>query len=213
MRWFSVAVACVLTLAILPAAASAADPTQCVIEQYPQRNQDGSTVYVFHWCDGRWTYKPLSCLRREYPELQPDGRLLWVMQWCDGTWTWREVPRQQPAPVQPQPQQPTPSRPSGKLEYYENILVVQPGELRWVSISLAYGERVSGSFCMEGGRDIEFTVQDPNGQTIQWGGRAEGCRTFALAAQTTGVYSLVFDNSYSWFTNKVLRVKFNYGSY
>jgi hypothetical protein len=70
-------------------------------------------------------------------------------------------------------------------------------------LSLNAGDAVEGSITVSGGltNDINFNVTDPNGNTIISYSRVTQT-PFIFQAQTTGTYTLIFDNSFSLLTSR-----------
>ena len=66
---------------------------------------------------------------------------------------------------------------------------------------------------MRGGsaNDINFYITDPNDSRIIDFGRVSRTATFEFTANNSGVYTLRFDNSFSWFSPKVVAVNYDVG--
>jgi hypothetical protein len=71
------------------------------------------------------------------------------------------------------------------------------------TFTLNQGDVVEGNITVTGGltNDINFNVTDPNGNTIVSFARVTQT-PFSFQAQTTGTYSLIFDNSFSILTTR-----------
>lgn len=75
------------------------------------------------------------------------------------------------------------------------------------SFELSPGWGFDVYFTVRGGNDdINFYIEDPYGNTIYNAGRVSGRHSYSFTAQTTGVYSLYFDNSFSFITSKLVFV-------
>ena len=80
---------------------------------------------------------------------------------------------------------------------------VSPLSAITVSRHLNRGERVEGYFTVRGGNDdIKFYIKDPYGVIIYDVGKVKGRHDFVFTAETIGVYTLYFDNSFSLITSK-----------
>jgi len=71
------------------------------------------------------------------------------------------------------------------------------------TLSLNPGDVVEGSLTVTGGltNDINFNVTAPNGNTIVSYARVTQT-SFTFQAETTGTYTLIFDNSFSLLTSR-----------
>lgn len=90
-----------------------------------------------------------------------------------------------------------------------------PGGQCIVSVFLNSGDQVSGSISVSGGsgNDINFYVTDPSGAQVYAAGRVSGGgNTFAFSADTSGAYTLHFDNSFSILSSKSVAVSYDVSS-
>lgn len=97
-------------------------------------------------------------------------------------------------------------------------LTVEPKDVARVSIPVNAGNMLTGAFSVQGGigNDINFSVEDPQGNLItnkgrvftQWWLQGKVSTEFRsdLVCASTGSYQLVFDNSFSTFSNKVINL-------
>jgi hypothetical protein len=77
--------------------------------------------------------------------------------------------------------------------------------------NLDQGDNFEGSLSISGGwgNDINFWVTDPQGNTILNLGRVSGGTTFQFDASMSGGYTLHFDNTFSWFSSKIITLSYN----
>ena len=78
------------------------------------------------------------------------------------------------------------------------------------TVGLAEGEKVFGSITVTGGsgNDIDFYVTDPNGNTILRYDRATQT-SFSFTASTTGIFTMHFNNWFSVFSSKSVRLDYS----
>lgn len=78
-----------------------------------------------------------------------------------------------------------------------------------------FSEKVDfrGSFSVSGGsgNTIDFYVTDPDGNRIVNLGRVSQ-EEFEFTTQNSGAYTLYFDNSFSWFSSKVVTLSYDFES-
>lgn len=88
-----------------------------------------------------------------------------------------------------------------------DAVTVSAGGTTWVGLSTSASNRVEGNFTVEGGsgNDVNFSITDPFGNTILQASRVSKTRSFAFTAAAAGQYKLVFDNSFSTFSNKLVK--------
>lgn len=83
---------------------------------------------------------------------------------------------------------------------------VAPNQIQSVFIPVNAGDRLTGSFSIQGGsgNDINFSVKDPLAHVILNQGRVSQNWQFDFVCSSTGSYEICFDNSFSTFSNKVV---------
>jgi hypothetical protein len=88
---------------------------------------------------------------------------------------------------------------------------VSPGYQQMVSFNLSVGQKFTGSLAITGGsgNDINFWVTDPQGSTILNLGRVSLGRTFGFTAESSGAYTLHFDNSFSLISSKAVTLTYD----
>lgn len=101
---------------------------------------------------------------------------------------------------------PTPT-PTPRPIVYSDTFTVQPGDTRYIPLTVRELNRIAGNFSVEGGsgNDIDFSIKDPFGNLLQQAGRVSRSQSFAFVAAAAGEYRLYFDNSFSTFSNKVVK--------
>ena len=90
----------------------------------------------------------------------------------------------------------------------QQSFTVAPNQAKTVFISVNAGDRLTGSFTIEGGsgNDVNFSVKDPSGNTMSSGGRVSNSWQFDFVCASTGSYQLSFDNSFSVISNKAINL-------
>jgi len=80
-----------------------------------------------------------------------------------------------------------------------------------LTFNLNNGEKVSGSISISGGsaNDINFYVTNPAGAQIYNAGRVTGGTTFSFTADSSGAYTLHFDNGFSLLSSKQVTVSYD----
>ena len=80
-----------------------------------------------------------------------------------------------------------------------------------IPVTLKSGDLIEGSFTVSGptNLDISFSVQDPAGSNA-YGPVRSRSGAFTYRAQTTGIHHLYIDNTYSWFTGKIVSLTYTY---
>ena len=103
------------------------------------------------------------------------------------------------------PIKPAPPPPIVKQQSF----TVAPNEAKAVPISVNSGDRLTGSFAIEGGRgnDVNFYVKDALGNLILDGGRVSNNWQFDFVCASSGSYQLNFDNGFSIISNKAINLK------
>jgi hypothetical protein len=91
---------------------------------------------------------------------------------------------------------------------------VGPGYTEIVPINLDSGQKFTGSLAITGGsgNDINFWVTDPQGTSILNQGRVSQGTTFEFTAQSSGAYTLHFDNSFSLLSSKAVVLTYDISS-
>lgn len=90
----------------------------------------------------------------------------------------------------------------------QHSLTVAPGTAKVIFVSVNTGDRLTGSFTIEGGsgNDINFSVKDPLGNVVLSGGRVSNSWRFDFVCASTGSYQLNFDNGFSLVSNKAINL-------
>lgn len=93
---------------------------------------------------------------------------------------------------------------------FNEIIVVPSGQVKTVYYELETGQRMEGKITVLGSStdDVAFLIKDPFGNVVSNAGIVRGTRQFAVIANTTGTYNIVFDNSYALFTSKQVDLTF-----
>ena len=88
---------------------------------------------------------------------------------------------------------------------HKETVIVDPGAVSSVTITLEALNRVEGEIRVRGGlgNDIDFWITDPANDTIVNPARIREQRSFSFKASTSGNYSLNFGNT---FTSRVTKV-------
>lgn len=88
---------------------------------------------------------------------------------------------------------------------------VGAGYLGTLAFNLDSGQTLSGSISISGGsgNDVNFYATNPQGATILNSGRVSGGTSFSLTAESSGAYTLHFDNSFSIFSSKTVTVSYD----
>jgi hypothetical protein len=88
---------------------------------------------------------------------------------------------------------------------------VSAGQIETVSFNLDTGQQFTGSLAITGGsgNDINFYVTNPQGATILNDGRVSQGTPFQFTAQSSGAYTLHFDNSFSILSSKEVVLTYN----
>ena len=81
---------------------------------------------------------------------------------------------------------------------------VSPGYEQTLTYNLSSGQTFSGSISISGGsgNDVNFWVTNPQGASILNYGKVSGGTSFEFTAQSSGAYTLHFDNSFSIISSK-----------
>jgi len=89
---------------------------------------------------------------------------------------------------------------------------VPAGSVSTLTVNLQSGDVVSGSISITGGSgdDIDFSIKDPSGNEVFTKRRVAKGGTFSFTATQAGAYSMVFDNSMSLVSTKLVQVSYNY---
>jgi len=90
----------------------------------------------------------------------------------------------------------------------QQSFTVAPSQAKTVFISVNAGDRLTGSFTIEGGsgNDVNFSVKDPSGNTVLSGGRVSKRWQFDLVCASSGSYQILFDNGFSVVSNKAINL-------
>jgi hypothetical protein len=100
-------------------------------------------------------------------------------------------------------------RPSASTIARTENIKLKAGEYMSISLDLAAGDLVEGSFAVRGPEkfDIKFAVQDPSGKNV-FGPVKLRSGTFAYRVRTAGAYCLFIDNSYSISNGKIVSLTY-----
>jgi hypothetical protein len=92
-------------------------------------------------------------------------------------------------------------------------VTVNPGQQQMLTFNLSSGQKFTGSLSISGGsgNDVNFWITDPQGTTILNRGRVSQGTPFEFTAQSSGAYTLHFDNSFSVFSSKVVELTYDIG--
>lgn len=90
----------------------------------------------------------------------------------------------------------------------QQALTISPDQAKTVFISASAGDRLAGSFSVQGGsgNDVNFLIKDPSGNTVVNGGRVSNNWQFDFVCASTGSFQIVFDNSFSVISNKAINL-------
>lgn len=90
----------------------------------------------------------------------------------------------------------------------QQSFTVAPNQAKTIFVSVNVGDRLTGSFTIEGGsgNDVNFSIKDPSGNTVSSGGRVSGSWQFDFVCASTGSYQILFDNGFSFFSNKAINL-------
>jgi hypothetical protein len=112
-----------------------------------------------------------------------------------------------PLPKEPMPTipMPTPILPP----YQARSFSIPPGQNTAFPLTdIRSGQTIEGYFVITGGNDdVGFAIQGPSGGYLERSPRVVGRHDFSLHASTDGVYTLVFDNSSSVVTGRVVTME------
>lgn len=112
---------------------------------------------------------------------------------------------------------PTPYPGYTLLDGGREIVTVEAGERGHVLLQLDLGQSVEGrvtlvegtaALCSDTDVDVGFSVLDPVGDVALDMGRVRGSRRFDFIAASSGTFTLVFDNTYSIFTPKMVHLSY-----
>lgn len=78
-----------------------------------------------------------------------------------------------------------------------------------ISIEARSGQSIEGYFSVTGNENyIDFYIKDPDGGLTYGVVRAQGSHSFQAQAETTGVYTLYFDNSISFGSSRDISLRY-----
>jgi hypothetical protein len=88
---------------------------------------------------------------------------------------------------------------------------VAAGYVQSLIFNLDDGDKFSGSLSVSGGsgNDVDFSVTNPQGNTIVNLGRVSQGTTFEFTAQGSGAYTLKFGNDFSIFSSKTVTLSYD----
>jgi len=83
--------------------------------------------------------------------------------------------------------------------YIETDFEVPPGQKHTLAVELRSGDSLEGDFSISGAENyIDFYIEGPNGDLTYGKERGEGSLSFEMKARSSGMYTLYFDNSFSF---------------
>lgn len=109
---------------------------------------------------------------------------------------------------------------SAVVLYFVNIPPPQTGNvsigsgyIELANFTLSSGQKVTGSLTISGGsgNDINFWVTNPQGITLLNDGTVSQRTTFGFTAQSSGAYTLHFDNRFSTVSTKIVIYTLHFG--
>ncbi|MBI4289333.1 MAG: emp24/gp25L/p24 family protein [Chloroflexi bacterium] len=87
----------------------------------------------------------------------------------------------------------------GGAPVLETTFTVAAGAKHTIAVDLREGRTISGTFSVSGKENfIDFYIKDPNGGLAFGSERAQGGLSFEARAETSGIHTLYFDNSFSF---------------
>jgi len=88
---------------------------------------------------------------------------------------------------------------------------VSPGYTNTLTYNLNSGQTFSGSISISGGsgNDVNFWITNPQGATLVNSGKVSGGTSFVFTAESSGAYTLHFDNSFSLFSSKTVQLTYD----
>lgn len=80
-----------------------------------------------------------------------------------------------------------------------------------LTYNLDSGQTFSGSISISGGsgNDVNFWVTNPQGATLVNSGKVSGGTSFEFTAESSGAYTLHFDNSFSLLSSKTVQLTYD----
>lgn len=90
-------------------------------------------------------------------------------------------------------------------------VTVEPFDEEVLVFDLDKGDKFSGSLAISGGAndDIKFWITNPLGNIIVNQGRINQGTIFEFTAQEPGAYTLHFDNTFSWISEKTVSLSYD----
>lgn len=84
-----------------------------------------------------------------------------------------------------------------------------PSAKHTIAVEVREGHRVQGSFSVSGKENfIDFYIKDPAGGLAYGVTRAQGGLSFEAQAETSGLYTLYFDNSFSFGNSRDITLRY-----
>ena len=84
-----------------------------------------------------------------------------------------------------------------------------PSAKHTIAVEVREGHWVQGSFSVSGKENfIDFYIKDPAGGLAYGVVRAQGGLSFEAQAETTGLYTLYFDNSFSFGSSRDITLRY-----
>lgn len=89
-------------------------------------------------------------------------------------------------------------------------VAVEHGKLETVNVSLNFGDRLQGSFTIQGGDgQLLFSITDPSGNIVGWAGMVTYSHSFAIKTNTSGQFQIRFDNALSSYISKLVTLEYS----
>lgn len=98
---------------------------------------------------------------------------------------------------------------TGQFPYFTGVHIpLSTTEVKTVTTHLAADQEVSGSFQVQGGqREVVFSIRGPSDSTIEPPAVVVRSSTFTFTTTAAGAYKLIFDNSASSLTSKLVSLE------
>ena len=91
------------------------------------------------------------------------------------------------------------------IPYSDRTLDVDPLEALTLSVNMREGTVLEGYLTVRGGNDdVRFYIEDSQGNRVLDINRVRDRYDFSYTATLAGFHTLYFDNSFSWFTSKLV---------
>ncbi len=96
------------------------------------------------------------------------------------------------------------------VPYTDDYITVEPFTTRCITVLMSKGSILEGYITVRGGNDdIVFYIEDIRYENkLFFGDRVYGLEHFYYQATHDGVYTMCFDNSFSWITSKRVHIHY-----